>query len=178
MFVSTCWSWCASSAGTSEPILAAEACALLVFIDDATSWLMQLRFVASESTHLCFKALRAYLQQYGNPVAFYSVKQSVFRATRQEARGGQGMTHFGRALAELNIEILCANSNQAKGCVERANCILQDLLVKELRLTQINDTESGNVFFQPSWSASTNASLSVLRSPTICTASSTGFHPK
>ena len=123
-----------------------EPCTLLVFIDDATSRLMQLRFVPSESTASYFDTLRGYLDEHGCPVAFYSDKHSVFRATRQEAKGGQGMTQFGRALAELNIEILCANSSQAKGRVERANRTLQDRLVKELRLAGINGTEAGNAF--------------------------------
>ena len=92
----------------------AEPCTLLVFIDDATSKLMQLRFVPSESTSSYFQALQGYLQNHGCPVAFYSDKHSVFRMNR-DAAGGQGMTQFGRALSELNIEILCANSSQAKG---------------------------------------------------------------
>ena len=54
------------------------------------------------------------------------------------------MTQFGRALAELNIEIMCANSSQAKGRVERANRTLQDRLVKELRLAGACDMESAN----------------------------------
>ena len=56
------------------------------------------------------------------------------------------MTQFGRALAELNIEILCANSSQAKGRVERVNRTLQDRLVKELRLAGIGGIEAGNAF--------------------------------
>jgi hypothetical protein len=56
------------------------------------------------------------------------------------------MTQFGRALAELNIEILCANSSQAKGRVERANRTLQDRLVKELRLAGVSDMAAGNMF--------------------------------
>ena len=123
-----------------------EPCALLVFIDDATSKLMQLRFVPSESTDSYFAALQGYLQAHGCPVAFYSDKHTVFRVNRPDAQGGQGMTQFGRALAELNIEILCANSSQAKGRVERANRTLQDRLVKELRLAGISDTEAGNAF--------------------------------
>jgi len=123
-----------------------EPCTLLVFIDDATSKLMQLRFVPSESTTSYFGALRGYLDEHGCPVAFYSDKHSVFRVLRKEASGGQGMTQFGRALAELNIEILCANSSQAKGRVERANRTLQDRLVKELRLSQICDMDAGNLF--------------------------------
>jgi hypothetical protein len=56
------------------------------------------------------------------------------------------MTQFGRALAELNIEILCASSSQAKGRVERANRTLQDRLVKELRLAGISNMEAANSF--------------------------------
>jgi hypothetical protein len=90
--------------------------------------------------------MRAYLETHGCPVAFYSDKHSVFRVVRQDTKGGQGMTQFGRALAELNIEILCANSSQAKGRVERANRTLQDRLVKELRLANVSSIEAGNAF--------------------------------
>lgn len=82
---------------------------------------------------------------HGTPVAFYSDKHSVFRINR-DAKGGPGMTQFGRALAELNIEILCANSSQARGRVERVNRTLQDRLVKELRLAEISDIATGNLF--------------------------------
>ncbi|QQO46608.1 ISNCY family transposase [Paracoccus sp. MC1862] len=122
------------------------ACTLLVFIDDATGRLMHLRFVASESTFSYFNALEGYLQEHGRPVAFHSDKHSVFRVNRTEARSGHGMTQFGRALNELNIEILCANSSHAKGRVERANRTLQDRLVKELRLAGIADMAAGNTF--------------------------------
>jgi hypothetical protein len=124
----------------------ARPCTLLVFIDDATGRLMQLRFVESESTETYFAALRGYLETHGCPVAFYSDKHTVFRVAKQDARGGQGLTQFGRALAELNIEILCANSSQAKGRVERVNRTLQDRLVKELRLAEISSMEAGNAF--------------------------------
>src|SRR5260370_28852472 len=123
-----------------------EPCTLLVFIDDATSKLMQLRFVRSESTDSYFEALQGYLETHGCPTAFYSDKHTVFRVNKPDAKGGSGMTQFGRALAELNIEILCANSSQAKGRVERANRTLQDRLVKELRLAGICDMAAGNVF--------------------------------
>jgi len=124
----------------------APPCTLLVFIDDATGRLMRLRFVASESTFSYFEALEGYLTTHGRPTAFYSDKHSVFRVARKEAKGGQGMTQFGRALSELNIEILCANSSQAKGRVERVNRTLQDRLVKELRLAGISGIEAGNAY--------------------------------
>ena len=120
-------------------------CTLLVFIDDATSMLMELRFVTSESTFSYFEALESYLQNHGRPVALYSDKHSVFRVVKPNPHL-TGMTQFGRALAELNIEILCANSSQAKGRVERANRTLQDRLVKELRLASISSMETGNAF--------------------------------
>ncbi len=123
-----------------------ERCTLLVFIDDATSRLMQLRFVPSESTDSYFEVLGTYLASHGCPVAFYSDKHSVFRVNRPDAKGGSGMTQFGRALAELNVEIICANSSQAKGRVERANRTLQDRLVKELRLAGISEIQAGNAF--------------------------------
>ncbi|TBC67740.1 ISNCY family transposase, partial [Rhizobium ruizarguesonis] len=123
-----------------------DPCSLLVFVDDATGKLMQLRFVRSESAFSYFEALALYLRDHGAPVAFYSDKHSVFRVAKKEAKGGQGMTQFGRALCELNIEILCANSSQAKGRVERMNRTLQDRLVKELRLADICDMEAGNAF--------------------------------
>jgi hypothetical protein len=107
---------------------------------------MQLRFVPSESTDSYFEVLRGYLDVHGCPVALYSDKHSVFRINKPEAKGGQGMTQFGRALAELNIEIICANSSQAKGRVERVNRTLQDRLVKELRLAGISNIDAGNAY--------------------------------
>jgi Helix-turn-helix domain len=131
-------------------------CTLLVYIDDATSRLMHLQFVESESTFDYFKATRTYLEQHGKPVAFYSDKHSVFRVNRKDAAGGDGMTQFGRALHALNIDIICANSSQAKGRVERANATLQDRLVKEMRLLGISSMEAGNAFL-PVFTADYNA---------------------
>ena len=135
-------------------------CSLLVFVDDATGRLMQLRFVRSESAFTYFEALELYLHRHGAPIAFYSDKHSVFRVAKKDAKGGQGMTQFGRALCELNIEILCANSSQAKGRVERMNRTLQDRLVKELRLCGIDSMEAGNAFL-PDFMEDYNARFAV-----------------
>ena len=121
-------------------------CTLLVYIDDATSRLMHLQFVETESTFDYFEATRAYLERYGKPIAFYSDKHAVFRVNKKDAAGGNGMTQFGRALHALNIDIICANSSQAKGRVERANGTLQDRLVKEMRLRSIDTVAAGNAF--------------------------------
>jgi hypothetical protein len=138
----------------------ADPCTLLVFIDDATGRLMQLRFVPAESAFTYFEALQGYLETYGCPVAFYSDRHSIFRTTRKDTKGGQGMTQFGRALAELNIAILCASSSQAKGRVERVNRTLQDRLVKELRLAEISSIEAGNAFL-PGFMARFNTRFAV-----------------
>jgi hypothetical protein len=79
-------------------------------------------------------------------VALYSDKFSVFRVHKRDAEGGNGMTQFGRALHELNIDIICANSPQAKGRVERAFGTFQDRLVKELRLAGIDTIEAANAW--------------------------------
>jgi hypothetical protein len=118
-----------------------------VYIDDATGRLMELRFVKSESTFDYFASTMTYLGRHGKPVAFYSDKHSIFRLCHQGATGrADGETQFGRALTELNIDIICANSPQAKGRVERMNKTLQDRLVKELRLRGICSMEDGNAF--------------------------------
>lgn len=100
----------------------------------------------SESTFSYFEPLELYVSAHGCPVAFHSDKHTVFRVAKADAKAGRGMTQFGRALAELNIEILCANSSQANGRVERVNRTLQDWLVKELRLAGVSDIEAGNAF--------------------------------
>lgn len=125
------------------------ACTLLVFIDDATSQLMHLYFTEAESTFSYFTATRAYLERHGKPLAFYSDKASVFRSNHKAPQGGDGYTQFGRAMYELNIESICANSSQAKGRVERANLTLQDRLVKELRLRGISNMADANAFAAP-----------------------------
>ncbi len=124
----------------------AARCTLLVFVDDATSALMELRFCESESAFSYFTAMRSYLEQHGKPVALYSDKAGVFRVNRREAQGGAGVTQFSRALGSLNIDILCANTPAAKGRVERAHLTLQDRLVKELRLREICDVQTANAF--------------------------------
>ena len=131
-------------------------CTLLVFVDDATSRLMHLQFVESESTFAYFHAARAYLEAWGKPVAFYSDKHGVFRVNHPGALGGDGMTQFGRALHALNIDIICANSSPAKGRVERANKTLQDRLVKELRLAGAATLAEGNALL-PAFIADYNA---------------------
>ncbi len=122
-------------------------CTLLVYIDDATGQLAELWFVPDETTLAYFEATRHYVERYGKPVAFYSDKHGIFRVNQSRPLGlSSGLTQFGRAMQELDIQIICANSPQAKGRIERANQTLQDRLVKELRLRGISDMETGNAY--------------------------------
>jgi transposase len=124
----------------------AEACTLLVFIDDATGKLLQLRFVDSESFFSYSHAAEDYFKRYGKPVTFYSDKHGIFRVNRPGSGSSDAITQFGRAMQELDIQIICANTPQAKGRVERANQTLQDRLPKEMRLLNICSREDGNVY--------------------------------
>lgn len=124
----------------------AEACVLLVFIDDATGRLVQLRFVESESFFSYAQAAEAYFKRHGKPVAFYSDKHSIFRVNLPSTGSSDALTQFGRAMRELEIQIICANTPQAKGRVERVNQTLQDRLVKEMRLRTISSMQDGNAY--------------------------------
>src|SRR5579862_220657 len=134
----------------------APVCTALVYVDDATSRLMVVHFTGAESTFAYFEATREYLGRYGKPLAFYSDKHSIFRVNQPGAIKGPGYTQFGRALYELNIDAICANTAAAKGRVERAHLTLQDRLVKELRLEGISSIEAANAFM-PRFIADYNA---------------------
>ena len=118
-----------------------EKCALIVFIDDATSLVTALHFCPSESLSGYFKALEKHLVKYGRPRGLYSDRHSIFG-------GGENMHHaqFIRVLKELDIQSLLARSPQAKGRVERANRTLQDRLVKEMRLRNISNINDANEY--------------------------------
>jgi hypothetical protein len=108
---------------------------------------MELHFAKTESAFGYFDATASYLRRHGKPVAFYSDKHSIFWVAQEGKTGrDKGITQFGRALGQLNIDIICANTPEAKGRVERMNSTLQDRLVKELRLRAISSIEAANTF--------------------------------
>jgi transposase len=126
-----------------------KRCTLLVFIDDATGQLVELLFVEDETFFAYCEATRQYVEREGKPVVFYSDKHGVFRVNNPQPMGTtSGLTQFGRAMQELDIQIICANSPQAKGRVERANQTLQDRLVKELRLRNLSTIETANAYLE------------------------------
>lgn len=122
-----------------------DKCCLLVFIDDATGKIVHLRFEKTETTEGYFKAMLGYIKQYGLPLALYSDKHSIFRVNMPETTH-EGETQFKRAMDDLGVRIIYANSAEAKGRVERTNQTMQDRLVKELRLAGISDIETANKF--------------------------------
>jgi transposase len=134
----------------------APRCSLIVFIDDATGRLTDLRFAPTETTRVYLEALRAHVLAYGRPVALYSDRHGIFRVNAKEAAAGDGRTEFARVAERLGIELICATTPQAKGRVERANQTLQDRLVKEMRLEGVSSMEDAQAFapqFMAMWNA-------------------------
>jgi len=128
-------------------------CALLVYIDDATSRILHAEFIKVEDTLNLMRSTKTYLMRYGRPVAFYVDKDSIYTVNRQatideELRDIHPITQFTRAMTELGIEVILAQSPQAKGRVERTFDTHQDRLVKELRLAGISDMAAGNAFLR------------------------------
>ena len=136
----------------------APVCTLLVFIDDATSRLMTLRFVPAETTQAYMETLQLYLAQYGRPVAIYSDQHSIFRINHENRAGER--TQFTRALETLDIAPIHAHTPQAKGRVERAHQTLQDRLVKELRLHGLSTLAAANAWL-PTFLAAYNRRFAV-----------------
>ena len=135
------------------------ACQLIAVIDDATSRI-HAQFVEHDTTEENLRTLGGWLRRYGRPLAHYTDKNSIFRSNRpaaisEQLRGERAHSQFGRALQELGIEWIAAQSPQAKGRIERLFATLQDRLVKEMRLAGIASIEAANHFletrFLPKW---------------------------
>jgi hypothetical protein len=125
-----------------------EYCTLLVFIDDATGQLTQLRFTPTETTLGYMRVLHDHIVAHGLPAAIYSDRHSIFRINARDADPeAEAETQFARAARELSIECIAANTPQAKGRVERANQTLQDRLVKEMRLAGINVSDPATAVY-------------------------------
>src|SRR5271170_6038176 len=128
------------------------ACQLIALIDDATSRIWG-RFTEHDTTEENLRTLGGWLERYGRPLAHYTDKNSIFRTTRragigEQLQGERARSQFGRALKELGIEWIAAQSPQAKGRIERLFETLQDRLVKEMRLAGITSIEAANRFLE------------------------------
>lgn len=125
-----------------------ETC-LLASIDDATGRIVKAVFTDSESVINVFKFWKGYIEESGKPVAIYLDKFSTYKINHKNAKDNSEMiTQFQRACKELDIALICANSPQAKGRIERLFKTLQDRLVKELRLRGIGGIAVANKFLE------------------------------
>lgn len=117
---------------------------LVAMIDDATSKVVA-RFYPGETTDAYMDLLGRYLRRRGRMMAMYVDRDSIFRAEDKHPDDPRPvLTQFSRALQELQVELILANSPQAKGRVERLFQTAQDRLVKELRLAGAETMEQAN----------------------------------
>lgn len=122
------------------------------YIDDATNTVYG-RFYTHEGTIPAMDSFSRYTAKYGLPVSVYIDKHTTYRSTAkpsidEELNGIIPQSQFQRALQELGVNIIYANSPQAKGRIERLFATLQDRLIKELRLAQIDNICDANIFLE------------------------------
>jgi hypothetical protein len=147
--------WLENRGGTGE-------LCLLAAIDDATGKLVSAKFAEHEGVFPVFGFWRDYLVKDGRPRSIYLDKFSTYNVNHQLAKeNGDTLTQFERAAQELHIELIKANSPQAKGRVERLFETLQDRLIKELRLADISTINEANIFLEKVFIPKFNAKFSV-----------------
>jgi transposase len=124
---------------------------LLLAIDDATGSAPYALFQEQEDTEGYFSLMKGIIQRRGIPMALYSDRNTIFRCTASSEREGKSSpvgkltaTQFGRAMKELGVAQVFAQSPEAKGRIERANGTFQDRLVSELRLAGARTMEEAN----------------------------------
>jgi molybdenum-dependent DNA-binding transcriptional regulator ModE len=123
---------------------------LMVMVDDATNR-TGARFAEEETTRAAYDVVEVWVRKHGLPGSLYVDRDSIYRCERvatvaEQIAGSEPRTQFGRAMEQLGVEVIMAHSPQAKGRVERRNGLLQDRLVKELRLEGISDLAAANEF--------------------------------
>lgn len=140
-------------------------CCLMVMIDDATGQVLA-RFYEKETLAAAFDVFGRYAAMQGLPVSLYVDRAGIYRSDKaptleQELAGERPLTQFGRAMKRLDVELILANSPQAKGRVERMNRTLQDRLVKAMRLAGVSDIASANRLLDESFLESFNERFTV-----------------
>ena len=116
---------------------------LLLAIDDATGIVVNALFCELENTHSYFSLLDGLIRRCGIPIALYSDRHAVFKYTPPSEAAG-APTQFSRTMDELGVQLIFAQSPQAKGRVERAAGTFQDRLVTELRLAGATTIDDAN----------------------------------
>ncbi len=140
-------------------------CVLMVMVDDATNRLWA-QFFEEETTHASYDMLEGWARRYGLPQSLYVDRDSIYRCEgpgtiEEQLAGKRPQTQFSRAMGQLGVELILANSPQAKGRVERQNGVLQDRLVKALRLEGINDRDKANEFLREKFLPALNRKFEV-----------------
>lgn len=139
-----------------------EAC-LLAAIDDATGKLTKLKFDDSEGVVPVDTFWKEYTESLGKPLKIYLDRGSTYKVNNRHLFDDPTvLTQFERAMEELRIKVIHANSPQAKGRIERLFKTLQDRLVKELRLAGINTIEAANEFLEKIFIPKFNSKFSVV----------------
>jgi Helix-turn-helix domain len=141
---------------------------LMVMIDDATGMVTAL-FYENESWASAADLFQAYVRQHGLPSGLYVDQHGIYRPNheptdRELLDNCPAETQFGRAMRQLDVELILARSPQAKGRVERMNGTLQDRLVKALRRAKIADLAAANRFLQDMFLPELNARFKVTAS--------------
>ena len=127
-------------------------CVLMGYIDDATGTVLG-RFYEYEGTIPAMESFKRYAKKYGLPVSVYLDKHTTYKSPakpsiEEEINRREPLSQFERAMKELGVKVIHANSPQAKGRVERLFRTLQDRLIKEMRLRGIASIEEGNKFLK------------------------------
>jgi hypothetical protein len=120
-------------------------CVLMGYIDDATSKVYG-RFYGYEGTIPAMDSFKRYIKKYGIPMSIYLDKHTTYKSPAKPIDDEIPLSEFGRAMEELGVDLIHANSPQAKGRVERLFKTLQDRLVKEMRLKHICTIDEANRF--------------------------------
>jgi hypothetical protein len=129
-------------------------------VDDATAK-MGGEFFEQETTEGAMRVLWQWIERYGIPRALYTDHKNLYVADREptldeQLSGCPALSAFGKACHKLGIQIIPAASPQAKGRIERQHGVLQDRLVKEMRLRGIKDLEAANGFLSSEFLESVN----------------------
>lgn len=127
-------------------------CIFMGYVDDATGIVFG-RFYTYEGTIPAMDSFRGYIERYGIPLSVYLDKHTTYKSTKKpsiedELNGVEALSQFERALKELAVEVIHANSAQAKGRVERIFRTFQDRVIKEMRLNGISTIGGANKFLE------------------------------
>jgi hypothetical protein len=125
-----------------------EQC-LLLSVDDAKGTITAAEFADNEGVEAVFGFWKGYFEETGMPLSIYLDKFSTYKVNHKNAVDNKElMTQFERAMRQLDIRVIHANTPQAKGRVEKMNETLQRRLVKEMRLADINTIAEANKFLK------------------------------